>query len=332
MILVYGHADDPPTAGVAAALRTRGSPFCLLDQGALAPASLAVDLGADGVSGTVHDEGRRIALAQFDAVFARPLDLGFAGGAGPAAAGVRRQHELLMEWLDETPARVVNRPAAMQSNGSKPLQLQLIGAAGLAVPETLVTSDAAEARAFRAAHGRVIFKSTSGVRSIVRELDDTFARRLDRLATLPVQFQALVPGVDVRVHVVGTEAFAVEIRTEAIDYRYASRDNRDVAFAAITLPHSVSTRCIDLTRRLGLALAGIDLRRRPDGEYVCFEVNPMPAFSYFEHHGGLPIADAVARLLGGDMHATQETSHGSSRRQPDRHRRHDHRHPAAPVA
>ncbi|MFJ7248824.1 hypothetical protein ACIQWA_29930 [Kitasatospora sp. NPDC098652] len=34
-----------------------------------------------------------------------------------------------------------------------------------------------------------------------------------------------------------------------------------------------------------------------DGEVYCFEVNPCPAFTYYESHTGQPIARAVARAL-----------------------------------
>jgi D-alanine-D-alanine ligase-like ATP-grasp enzyme len=46
-----------------------------------------------------------------------------------------------------------------------------------------------------------------------------------------------------------------------------------------------------------LHVAGIDLRRTPDGEWYCFEVNPSPAFLYYETATGLPIAAAIARIL-----------------------------------
>ena len=59
-------------------------------------------------------------------------------------------------------------------------------------------------------------------------------------------------------------------------------------------------RCIRLTERLRLPFAGLDLRRAPDGRFVCFEVNPSPAFSFYEAHTGLPIANAVARYLTGE--------------------------------
>jgi glutathione synthase/RimK-type ligase-like ATP-grasp enzyme len=57
---------------------------------------------------------------------------------------------------------------------------------------------------------------------------------------------------------------------------------------------------LQLAQRLELPLAGIDLRRTPDGRHVCFEVNPSPAFSFYEQRTGLPIAAAIARYLAAD--------------------------------
>jgi glutathione synthase/RimK-type ligase-like ATP-grasp enzyme len=206
------------------------------------------------------------------------------------------------------PALVVNRPRAMNSNNSKPMQAQWIGAAGFVVPQTLITSCADEARAFWREHGRVIFKSISGVRSIVRELDEAGAARLALLHDLPVQFQAYVPGVDLRVHVVGTRCFAAEIQSSATDYRYA-RGGEQTRLQTHRLPAGVARRCVDLAQALDLPLAGIDLRQRPDGQYVCFEVNPMPAYSYYESNTGLPISLALADLLA---NASSTHSHHAS--------------------
>lgn len=38
-------------------------------------------------------------------------------------------------------------------------------------------------------------------------------------------------------------------------------------------------------------------RRTPEGDWYCFEVNPSPAFTYYESRSGQPIGNAVARLL-----------------------------------
>jgi glutathione synthase/RimK-type ligase-like ATP-grasp enzyme len=203
----------------------------------------------------------------------------------------------------------------MYSNGSKPLQIQLIGDAGFLVPETLVTSDQAEAREFWRRHGRVVYKSASGVRSIVQELDDRAATRLGRLETLPVQFQEFVAGVDVRVHVVGTRTFAAEIVGSGTDYRYSALQGGQATLTATELAPELMARCVALSRQMELPLSGIDLRRRPDGAYVCFEVNPMPAYTYFQAHSGLPISQALSEMLMAGRAEPIEVTNGTRGRE-----------------
>ena len=72
---------------------------------------------------------------------------------------------------------------------------------------------------------------------------------------------------------------------------------------AYDLPAELARRCVQLSAALGLAFAGIDLRIAPDGDVVCFEVNPSPAYSYYEAHTEQPIAAAVARYLAGGSSA-----------------------------
>jgi hypothetical protein len=52
-----------------------------------------------------------------------------------------------------------------------------------------------------------------------------------------------------------------------------------------------------LTAAMELSVAGIDLRKTPEGKWVCFEVNTSPAFTYYEEATNQPIARAIARLL-----------------------------------
>jgi glutathione synthase/RimK-type ligase-like ATP-grasp enzyme len=60
--------------------------------------------------------------------------------------------------------------------------------------------------------------------------------------------------------------------------------------------------CVNLAAGLGLAFAGIDLKITPDHAGVyCFEVNPSPAFSYYESQTGQPISRAVADYLSGNQ-------------------------------
>lgn len=298
MIAVYGRLDDPPVSLLIDALQEASLAYCLLDIRSLGDDEIRLPGNLDGgCRGRLRVAGQQWPLADFHSVYARPLDPPCRGVGAVRAAAAQRFSASFVDWLDGAQAFVVSRPRAMLANASKPLQAQWIGDGGFRVPPTLVTNDEAEARAFWREHGRVVFKSTSGVRSIVQELDECSAARLPLLGALPVQFQAWVPGVDLRVHVVGKRTFAAEIRSGATDYRYAGASGAAIELAAVELPNDVALRCIELSLAMELPLSGIDLRRRPDGEYVCFEVNPMPAYSYYESQTGLPISHALAQLL-----------------------------------
>jgi glutathione synthase/RimK-type ligase-like ATP-grasp enzyme len=298
VILFYGYGDDTPLVRALEETRERGLDHVLVDQRLADQHDLMLRIGDDGVDGEVHQAGAVLRLADVKAVYARPLSpVPVTDPRGAERAGVLAR--AFVDWLDVAGCRVVNRPSSMHSNASKPFQAQAIGASGLAVPETLVTSDPEAARAFWRQHGAVIFKSTSGIRSIVRRLDADAATRLEHLRDLPTQFQAYEEGTDVRVHVVADRVFAAEVRSEAVDYRYARREGLEVELCGIDLEAGVAEACVRLARDLGLDFCGIDLRRRPDGGYVCFEVNPMPGYSYYESETGQPISGALVDLLAG---------------------------------
>jgi len=99
------------------------------------------------------------------------------------------------------------------------------------------------------------------------------------------------------VHVVGSDIFTCRITSGADDYRYATRSEMEVSIEACALAGEIADRCRQLTRSVGLLVAGVDLRQTPEGEWYCFEVNPSPAFSYFQEAAHLPIDAAIAALL-----------------------------------
>jgi glutathione synthase/RimK-type ligase-like ATP-grasp enzyme len=174
----------------------------------------------------------------------------------------------------------------------------LIRACGLRTPRTLVTTDPDSAREFaNECEGHVIYKSLSGVRSIVRRLDDRALTRLSLLRHGPAQFQEYVPGDDVRVHTVGERVFATRVLSRSVDYRYAAHEGESVEMEATELPEEVEAACRRLAHRLDLVMSGIDLRETPDGEYYCFEVNPCPGFLYYEKYSRQPISLALAEVL-----------------------------------
>jgi glutathione synthase/RimK-type ligase-like ATP-grasp enzyme len=300
MILLWGVPGEKPLDVVRSALGDLRQKVIVFDQRAVGDWSIELAVG-NQVTGRMIHPGGAFELSEISAIYARPYDpvavpsVAAAGPASRAADHARHVHETLRMWAELGSSRVINRLGAMSSNGSKPYQLRLIKAAGFAVPPTLVTTDPAAAKKFFSQHKDVIYKSVSAIRSIVaRVTPEMKDSRLSAIATCPTQFQAYIAGTDVRVHVVGDEVFATEITSSATDYRYPG--NADVTRKRIELPKDIAERCRACAKQLGLEVAGIDLRQTKN-DWVCFEVNPSPAFTYFDLDGS--IARAVARQLGG---------------------------------
>ncbi len=279
MIGLWGSPDDQPLADVADALARRSACVLWLD-----------DHNTTATPGCDHRQppqvetgGSAVNLNNLSGLYFRPYDPGHA--------------QLLVAWLDVAAMTVVNRPSSMLSNTSKPFQSRSIVAAGFATPTTLVTTDVEEARAFVVKHQNVIYKSVSGIRSIASVVTANDSRLTMPLAC-PTQFQRRVPGSELRVHVVGEQLFGCLIESNAVDYRYARLQGKTIAMHDVTIPDDVAESAVTLCVDLGLSVGGLDLRRDTDGSWVCFEVNPSPAFSFFDravHQGA--IASAVATLL-----------------------------------
>jgi hypothetical protein len=305
VILLAGIPTESPLARVAYQLERLNVPVVIFNQRAAAAGRMDVRLDP-AVRGELTLGHLTVRLEDVAGAYVRLMDdrvlpeLDGLPPESPSRLASRELHDSLYRWLEMTPARVVNRASAMGSNASKPYQSQLIAQAGFAVPETLVTNDPDAVREFLAQHPRVVYKSTSGFRSIVQELRASDLGRLDDIRWCPVQFQAYVVGEDVRVHVIGTDVFATRVTSTATDYRYAGSDGgRPARLEAVELDDALAQRCVDLARSLGLRFTGLDLRVPPEGDVVCFEANPCPAYAYYEGHTGQPIAAAVAKHLVG---------------------------------
>jgi hypothetical protein len=208
---------------------------------------------------------------------------------------LERRHGI--HWLlNAAPFRVVNRPWSGRSNGSKALQMALLSACGLEVPEWIVTTRAERARVFeRRWPGGAVYKAVSGLRSHVRRADGELFARLDA-GTTPVVIQRFIPGVDVRVHTIGDAVFATEVSSPAIDYRFAATSPE---YRPLEVPALLAELCRVAADREGLALAGFDFRRDPGGRWWCLEMNPVPTFLPYEAATGHPIGDAIVDYLAG---------------------------------
>lgn len=314
MILICGGLADGVTELVCSRLQHCGYPYRLLDLARFPEDHrIAVRWTDRGPEGWIAGADWRLELDDISGVYVRylgPDDRPQLPDLDPAdAKALQTESDLmLMALFEDLDCPVVNRIGGGLANNSKPYQALVISGTGLRVPPTLVTSDPEAVRAFLADHGEVIYKSASGVRSIVRRLGANQLARLDLLLHGPAQFQAFVPGRNIRVHTVGEQIFATAIESEAVDYRYAHVDGLTAKLEPVDLPPDVADSCLRIAAEFDLLFAGVDLKQTPSGEFFCFEVNPSPGFLYYERHTGQPISTAVAELLHGST-STRRNSH-----------------------
>jgi hypothetical protein len=304
MIMLCGIRSEAPMQLLAEHLEEMAAPFVVFHQRDFESCNLRFTIEGGNVKGTFTANGKDWPLQDFQAIYPRMMDyrslpeLNGETGNSTRSSHCRDLHRSLVQWIDISAARVINSTDAMASNGSKPYQAQLIRAAGFKIPDTLITNEPDLVQEFKKLHGRIIYKSISGTRSIVQTLEDTDLDRLESIRWCPTQFQQFVPGTNLRVHVVGDEVYATAILSDVTDYRYARQQTGEAAeLAEAKLSSEWESRCIALSKLLDLPFCGIDLKITPDHEVFCFEVNPSPAFSYYELNTGQPISAALARLL-----------------------------------
>lgn len=305
MIFLCGIPTEPSLALVIQQVRELGLPHVLFNQRRFADLEMEFRIINGRPSGWLSVGNGGYQLEHFTGIYTRLMnhDLLPEVEKEPDHSAkrlyCRAVHSILTHWFEIAPGRVLNRMAVVGSNLSKPYQAQIIRRYGFSTPDTLITNDPKLVQDFLAKHGRLIYKSISYIRSIVRTLEKRDLERLEHIRWCPVQFQEYVEGTNVRVHVLDRQVFATAIHASATDYRYAYLTGEDEELEPIDLPSDTADKCVALTRALGLHFSGVDLKITPGGRVFCLEVNPCPAFSYYEMRSGQPIARAVARFLAG---------------------------------
>jgi glutathione synthase/RimK-type ligase-like ATP-grasp enzyme len=203
----------------------------------------------------------------------------------------------------------VSEPTNIRAAEEKAHQLREARSVGFSVPETLLTNDSDEARAFVDRwHGVAVVKSVASawwedagqarfVYASLVTLDDLPTP--ERLASAPVCLQQPIsPKRDVRVSVVDGTAFAavrdisVNDPEQPIDWRRA----RDQPWSAYPLPDEIARACCALVKRLRLRFSGIDLVLDGEGQFWFLELNPNGEWGWLQR-AGLPIAEALADTL-----------------------------------
>ena len=173
---------------------------------------------------------------------------------------------------------------------------------GLHIPETLVTNEPDAARDFAASRlGACIYKIftscnfSSCETRLLSSAEDY--NELERVNDCPILLQEHIVGeYDVRVTVVGNEAFAASIHYKSGNHPVDGRVGQ-VPIYRHELPSEVQESIINLVQSYGLFYGAVDLRFSRERGYTFFEINPEGQFLWLEIEAELKICDAMARLL-----------------------------------
>lgn len=214
----------------------------------------------------------------------------------------------------------VSEPEATRIANRKPLQLALAKQIGFKVPDTCISNEPENVKAFIARHSLVplIMKAVGSSyirlthdpedksrknRAIYTKVVDTdlLLRNIDRVANCPFILQeAVIKDSDIRITVVGERVFASEILIEKnaagpnLDWRHHDVRRKYVMHR---LPQELEEHCARLVSTLGLKFGCIDMGFSKKDGYAFFEINPQGQWMPSEQLVGHPISMALASLL-----------------------------------
>jgi glutathione synthase/RimK-type ligase-like ATP-grasp enzyme len=299
MILLWGIQDDAPMGMVMQDLIHAGADFIFLDQHDIFSDDIEYSFDHDfGERCIISSKTRMIDLNEMTVAYLRPYNFREFESAknktmdDPLIQRAAAFEMQLIACLNASDAIITNRSDPSSTNNSKPYQLSLIRKTGFKIPETFISNDNQAVKNFLLGNPSSIYKSISGVRSIVSQVENAQLEYLQDVSWCPTLFQKLIPGTNYRVHIIGDGVFALRIHSDRLDYRYGN-----TTMISEELLDGIAAKCRALNALLGLHFSGIDLIRTQEDEWYCLEVNPSPAYSYFQYKSGEPISQALCAFL-----------------------------------
>lgn len=276
--------------------------------GAWSTERLASALRAEGAESSVVDLATCALAFPGARVYAsgRPLD-GLDGavvkkiGAAPDGSGFASRVNLLRA-LDRSGVSVVSGPEQLAITADRYRMTLELAHAGVPMPETVVTDDAAEAVAAVQRFGRAVLKPlfTSKGRGMTRlAAGGDLTPILDRHRAehgLPFYLQRFIahPGRDLGVAVLDGHCLGAY-------WRVAARDQwmTTILSGGRYEPAEPPAEAIDIAERaarhFGLLFTGVDLMETPDGGWTVLEVSAFGGFRGLSVALGLDAAPLVAR-------------------------------------
>lgn len=311
MILVISSESDDHAVAVMQELQRRDASAAMLDTGKY-PSESGLTIAYNG-SGTgsfsfAQPGGEVIPLNDCRVAWWRrpqPFTLDPALRAEPGRSfALNESFEAIAGLWQCLDALWINHPTREEVAARKAYQLKVAQSLGMRTPHTCITNDPERAREFIAGHGpeRTVYKAFSATEAAWREtrvLREGELALIDSVRYAPVIFQEYIEAdIDLRVTVIGKKIFAAEVHSQATAYKVDYRmDMASATMGAHKLPAALERKLHAFMDRMGLIYGAIDLRRKPDGEYVFLEINPSGQWLFIEERTKQPITEAFVDYL-----------------------------------
>ncbi len=174
---------------------------------------------------------------------------------------------------------------------NKPAALLRAREAGLRIPSTWVSNDAARLRA-RLSQPAIAKPVAGG--GLCQTLDDALAGVTADYSAMPALIQPRLVAPELRVFVVGSQVFSFEVSSPSLDYRAL----QDAEISPVPVPAEAQALQA-LMRDFGMDFGAADFKTDPDtGDLVFLELNTSPMFVRFDQAcEGLLTRHMVSHLL-----------------------------------
>lgn len=222
---------------------------------------------------------------------------------------VNNQWYSWLEALQLLPGIIwINHPQNNDFMESKPRQLWLASKLGFNIPKTIITNDASDISEKFKEYGNVIAKALYS--PLIEEegqdyfiftnlINETELIDVDSFKICPTIIQQpIIPKIDYRVTVIGSNIFPVKIisaskDTVDIDWR---TQKENITFELSEIPSQIEYLCLSYVKEAGLLFGAIDLIEQ-DGKFIFIEINPNGEWGWLQKPNNIPIAETLCNLM-----------------------------------
>jgi glutathione synthase/RimK-type ligase-like ATP-grasp enzyme len=162
---------------------------------------------------------------------------------------------------------------------------------GLEIPETWVSNHVARMQELLAVQPSIAKPVAGG--GYCQTLDEALESVKADFSAMPALIQSRLVAPEIRLFVVGEDAFAFHVSSPSLDYRV----KQDAQLELVDIP-DVITPLRKLMGKLRMNFGAADFKTNPDtGELVFLELNTSPMFAAFDRVSHGKLAESMVKCL-----------------------------------